>query len=298
MFQGATRGRSAAQATTWIEDVRPCWNMAETCLAVLAERGLTRARLGLAAMPRLVPHADWQTLAAGLAGATLVDAEDVVNRQRAIKSDRETAQLRRASEVVHRALDSVARPLQGREREADGHARQTSELSLAAAVMHEARTQGAEDIRFMVATPADTGWAFRPVEDRPFRDGETVTLFVAASWERYWAEATRTFVVDANRLSPGWTADLDRRFRARAGALTPGVKIADWTRAALDALTAAEASAIAPCGLGHGIGITPEEQPLLSIADPSTVQRGMCLAVRAAFQTERGVILHGDTIVV
>src|SRR5262245_61196576 len=62
MFQGATRGRSAAQATTWIEDVRPCWNMAETCVAVLNERGLTTARIGLAAMPRLVPHDDWRTL--------------------------------------------------------------------------------------------------------------------------------------------------------------------------------------------------------------------------------------------
>jgi hypothetical protein len=56
MFQGATRGRSAAQATTWIEDVRPCWNIAETCVAVLTERGLTGARIGLAGMPRLVPH--------------------------------------------------------------------------------------------------------------------------------------------------------------------------------------------------------------------------------------------------
>ena len=44
IFEGATRGRSAAQATTWIEDVRPCWNIAATCLAVLAERSLTTAR--------------------------------------------------------------------------------------------------------------------------------------------------------------------------------------------------------------------------------------------------------------
>ena len=63
MFEGATRGRAAAQATTWIEDVRPCWNMAETCLAVLEERKLTTATIGLAAMPRLVPHAAWATLA-------------------------------------------------------------------------------------------------------------------------------------------------------------------------------------------------------------------------------------------
>lgn len=297
MFQGATRGRSAAQATTWIEDVRPCWNMAETCLAVLAERGLTRARLGLAAMPRLVPHADWQTLVAGLAGATLVDAEDLVNRERAIKSDRELAQIRRASEIVHRALDSVARPFQDRERGAVGHARAADESSLAADVIHDARMHGAEDIRLMIARPRDAAWAFRPVEDRPLRDGETVTLLVAASWERYWSEATRTFVVSAHRIDPVWPADLDARFRALASALQPGLTIADWTRAALDTLTPVEANAIAPYGLGHGIGITPEEQPLLSTADPSAIARGMCLAVRVAFESDNGVVLHGDTIV-
>src|SRR5262245_25067394 len=78
MFEGATRGRSAAQATTWIDDVRPCWNMADTCLAVLKERNLLEATVGLAAMPRLVPHVEWTTLASGLSRARLVDAEDLV----------------------------------------------------------------------------------------------------------------------------------------------------------------------------------------------------------------------------
>jgi len=107
MFEGATRGRSAAQATTWIEDVRPCWKMAETCLAVLADRGLNAATIELAGLPRLVPHAEWSTLVAGLAGATLVDAEDIVDRQRAIKSPREIAQVRRASEIVDQSLASL-----------------------------------------------------------------------------------------------------------------------------------------------------------------------------------------------
>src|SRR5262245_32311033 len=89
MFEGATRGRSAAQATTWIDDVRPCWNLAETCLAVLRERRLLDAALGLAAMPRLVPHAQWASLVSGLPHARLIDAEDLVWECRAIKSARE-----------------------------------------------------------------------------------------------------------------------------------------------------------------------------------------------------------------
>src|SRR5262245_7922621 len=108
MFEGATRGRSAAQATTWIEDVRPCWNMAETCPPVLEERGLSRGTIGLAAMPRLVPHAEWTTLASGVPDAVFVDAEDLVWECRAIKSAREVRQVRRAAEIVRRTLSALA----------------------------------------------------------------------------------------------------------------------------------------------------------------------------------------------
>src|SRR5262252_2032582 len=161
MFEGATRGRSAAQATTWIEDVRPCWNMAETCLAVLADRGLTRATNGLAGLPRLFPHAEWSTLAARLAGTTLVDAEDIVDRQRAIKSPREIAQVRHASDIVDRALAGIA----------EGRPAADDEMRLAAMVMREARMRGAEDIRLLMARPGERDWAFRPVADAAFREG-------------------------------------------------------------------------------------------------------------------------------
>jgi len=138
MFQGATRGRSAAQATTWIEDVRPCWNMAETCLAVLAERGLITSRIGLVGMPWLVPHQEWTTLAAGLSAATLESADDLVDRQRAIKSAREIAQIQRASRIVGGGLSSIAQA-----------APSAGEGRLVADVMRGARMQGAEDIRVL-----------------------------------------------------------------------------------------------------------------------------------------------------
>jgi len=287
IFQGATRGHSAAKATTWIEDVRPCWNMAETCLAVLAERGLTKSRIGLAAMPRLVPHGDWARLAAGLVDATLVDAEDLVDRRRAIKSDREIAQVRRAGEIVLHAMESVAQA-----------APSSGESRVAADVMRAARIQGAEDIRVMVARTCDAGWAFRPVEDVAFREGDTLGVLLAASWERYWSQSIRTFRVAADRFEPLWSADVDTRFRALTTRLKPGVATGEWSRMAFGAMTSAEVSAIEPYGLGGGIGITPEEWPPLSIRDDTTIERGMCFAVRAAFDSDAGLALHGDTIVV
>jgi Xaa-Pro aminopeptidase len=287
MFQGATRGRSAAQATTWIEDVRPCWDMAATCLEVLGERGLTNARIGLAGMPRLVPHEDWTRLAAGLTGAALVDAEDLIDRQRAIKSDREIAQIRRASGIVEHAMESIAHT-------APSH----GEWRVVADVMRDARMQGAEDGRVLVARPRDREWAFRPVEDVAFREGAVFSLLLAVSWERYWSESIRTFRVTANRFDPVRSAELDARFHALTARLKAGVTTGEWSRAAATAMMPVEATAIAPYGLGGGIGITPEEWPSLSAGDETVIERRMCFAVRAAFQSEDALIVRGDTIVV
>src|SRR5262245_14056460 len=101
MFEGAARGRSAAGATTWIEDVRPSWNLAGECLQILKERDLLRGRIGLAGLPRLMPFADWRLLTGGLEGATLVDVERHVDALRAIKSARELAQVAHATRLVH-----------------------------------------------------------------------------------------------------------------------------------------------------------------------------------------------------
>jgi len=284
IFQGATRGRDAAKATTWIDDVRPCWNMAGECLAALTERGLTRARIGLAGMPRLVPHADWQTLTAGLSAATLVDAEDLVDRERAIKSDREVGQMQRASAIVTQGLESIARL-----------APSAGEWRLVADVMREARIEGAEDLRVLIARPREADWAFRPVDDVTCRDGDVISVLLAASWERYWSESIRTFRADGDRFVLLWPSEHEARFRALTR-LEPGSTTGDWARAVFAAMTATEAAAIAPYGLGGGIGITPEEWPLLSVRDETTIEQGMCFAVRVAFESHAGLALHGETV--
>jgi len=107
IFEGAARGRSAAGATTWIEDVRPCWTLADECLQILKERDLVSGRVGLAGLPRLMPFADWRVLTGGLEGATVIDVEPQVDALRMIKSARELAQIAHATRLVHEALARV-----------------------------------------------------------------------------------------------------------------------------------------------------------------------------------------------
>jgi hypothetical protein len=150
----------------------------------------------------------------------------------------------------------------------------------------------------LIARPGEADWTCRPVEDVECRVGETVSVLLAASWERYWAQAIRTFRVAGDRFEPLATNGTAVRFDAWTSGLRPGVGIGQWAHATHDAMSPAERAAIAPYGLGEAIGITPEEWPRLSIDNHVTIERGTCFAVRAAFESADGLILHGDTIVV
>jgi Xaa-Pro aminopeptidase len=275
LFQGAARARSAAGDTTWMADVRPCWDLAATCLQVVAERGLAGGTIGLAGVPRLMPFADWRTLAAGLRDARLVDAEGMVDRLRAIKSPREIAQVLRARRLVHDALACVTTL----------RAPDLTETLLAAEVIREARRRGAQDVRLAMGRFLDGTWIFAPPEDAPLAPGERVCVSLAASWERYWAEASMSVDAGAGGLSPAGT-DVNARFTALLATVTPGVTATRIARAADGAVDI------------HGIGITPEEPPVLSSTSGLAIESGMCLAVRAEFEGRAGSACCGDTLVV
>ena len=285
IFEGATRGRAAAGATTWIDDVRPCWRMADTCLEVLTDRRLLDATIGLAAMPRLVPHAEWTTLVSGLPFARLVDAEDLVWECRAIKSAREVRQVERASAIVCAALDSVR------------SSTHTTEASLAAQLFHEARMRGAEDVRMMVAPLNDDDWTFRPPEAVGIERGARLAITLRASRERYWSEATRTVVARGARLDVVSGAALQGRFDAGVARARSAGTIASWVDAAMSAAAPEERHALERCGFGHGIGITADEPPIFSREHHAPFAPGMCLVLAAAAFADDGLALHGDTIV-
>lgn len=287
MFEGATRGRSAAQATTWIDDVRPCWNMAETSYAVLANRGLTTGRIGLAGIPRLMPHADWTSLSEGLVGATFVDAETLVWEQRARKSDREMAQVRRAGCIVHESLSGLS----------GSGERFSAEDAAASFIVHAARRRGAEDIRLMIARPQEPEPAFRPPESAPFGDGGTVSVYLACSWERYWFASLRTFALVGGRPVPAWRAAHEEQFQALATTIRPGGAIGEWVRAALAAVPPAARPLIATIGMGHGVGVTPEEAPALSVGTDDRFDRRMCVMLCTAMHADgERFVAYGDTI--
>lgn len=281
MFQGSTRGRSAAQATTWIEDTRPCGDIAATCATALAEKNLLSETMGLAGIRRMMPYDQWRKLSADLEGADFKNAEPFIDRLRAIKSAREIAQVRSAGQIVHRTLDE----LNTRRFEI------LNESRVAADLMRDARMQGAEDVRVLIARPHESGWAFRPPEDRTIAEGETVIVHLGASWERYWSEAIRTYSTRAGRFEVLWDDGHETRFQSIVAHLESGRTIAEFVKMAAGSI-------IEPYGLGHSIGNTPTEPPMLSADDQTRIEPGMCFSVRLTLPGRRSdFIMRGDTVI-
>lgn len=288
IIQDASRGLAAVQATTWIEDIRPCGNVGETCASVLAEKTLLSATVGLAGVRRLMPYGQCQTLLAALDHAKLVDAEPFVEALRSIKSSREIAQVRRASQIVRRVLENVAAK----------HSGPVNESMLAADLMRDARIQGAEDVRVLIATPLESGWTFRPVQDAAIGNGEKIVLHIAACWERYWAESARTYAATSRGLECVSSAAQDAAFGRLAAAVNPGRTAAEYVRTAAAEMGPSHAALIEEYGFGSGIGITPKEPPILAPDNQTMIERGMCLAIRAALPDNRGgFIVRADTVV-
>jgi Xaa-Pro aminopeptidase len=156
---------------------------------------------------------------------------------------------------------------------------------------------GAEDIRLMIRRPQERAGVFRPPEDVTVETGELLCLHVAVSTERYWAEATRTFHAGPGNFECVQSDALRERFRGLVARIRPGTSVRDLVHAARAGMSHAEWLALETCGVGHGIGVTPEETPVLSESCDETFAAGMCLVVRAAFLHEGRIVLHGDTVV-
>ena len=197
---------------------------------------------------------------------------------RAIKSARELAQIAHATRLVHEALADV--PALGDT---------PDEMALTAGVIRDVRRLGAEDVRVSLGRHIEGRWLFAPPQHSPLAPGDRFAVGIAASWERYWSEATRTFDVLACGLSRAWSAETETRFRDLASRARAATVVADLLTARMAGVTAID---------GHGIGITPEEPPALTSDSTVRLESGMVLVVSAAFEDVGGPVVLGETVAV
>ena len=196
-------------------------------------------------------------------------------------------QIRRSARIIVTTFDFIA---------------QTSftkpgEKLLEAAMRREARLEGAEDFRMMIARPSEKRWSFKPPETIPILPDEGVMIYLSVEFERYWAEAVRTCAFRGSSFVETQSEDMKILYAGIIGGFTAGKKASQFCREAMEKIAVSKHEYISDYGLGQGVGLSPQEHPVLAEGDNSTLREGMVSSLRVGiYDKERGAVMNGETI--
>jgi Xaa-Pro aminopeptidase len=287
-FDGSSRGIPSMRKTVCNADVIAVSDMPKDCVKYLKEKNLLPARIGLAGIREMMPYQQFTSLRELLGDSTFVDATSIMTEMRLIKSERELDEIRRAARIVKDVFDGIpAFPFPA-----------LTERVIQAFLYREARFSGAEDVRLFLGRYQPQGWRLGPAEDETIGEGQTVVFCFAVEFERYWAEAARTFRIEKGLLV-SVEHGLDELYGAVVERIKPGVNVSAVYRSALEELKTRGVDPMLEYGIGQGIGLAADEAPYLSESDDTHVSNGMAITLRL-FVKDRsaGVVAMGNTVVV
>jgi Xaa-Pro aminopeptidase len=287
-FDGSSRGIPSMRRTVCNADVVAVSDMARDCVKYLKEKNLLPARVGLAGIREMMPYQQYASLCELLGDSTLIVASSIITDMRSVKSEREQDEIRRAARIVKDVLDRTpAFPFPA-----------LTERVIQAFLYREARFWGAEDVRLFLGRTRPEGWYLGPAEDETISQGQTVVFCFAVEFERYWAEATRTFKVEGNLLVPV-EHGLDELFHAVIEKVKPGATVSAVYRSAVEGLNAKGLEPMLEYGIGQGIGLAANEPPYLGGGEDALVHDGMALALRLFVKDpSAGAVATGSTVIV
>ena len=268
----SSRDIPAAQTITDIKDIRAFSRLPKDFSTFIAERLPNGGVVGTCGVEDCLPATDWWAIeeAVPLVSWQARDAE--LTAMRARKDAFEVAAIERSSALANLALDAAPELLR------QGHSMRTIIAELDRLV----RSQGAEDVRFLVALGEQ---ALRPVDDGTPKSGDAVVIYCALQNQRYWGEAAQTYALgaasDAQRTRH---AQAVRALDAMATKAAPGMRADALAALAADAL-AGDANSAAQYGFGGGIGLDASEIFAIKAGDETTIEAGATMALR--------VMLHG-----
>jgi Xaa-Pro dipeptidase len=251
---------------------------------VLAERGLSAARLGLERA--VLTGGAERGLTAALPKVAWSDASGWVERLRLVKSPKEVEHHCQAGQLAAVGLDAglAAARAGGTELEIKG-------ASVAAVLSEGARRCPALAVAAagnalvgerIAAVHAPAGaWQAKPADP--------VFVVLSASVEGAHCELSRTIVVgdaptDTQRR---WFRSVARAHEAARQRARPGTPASDLDRAARGALRVDGLAEYFPMRTGHGLGLAPVEAPNLGAGDETPLEAGMVISI------EPGVCVPG-----
>lgn len=277
VVQEPSRNNPFSSTLTWIEEVHSVGKFAQGVSEAIKSRGLKPKKVGLVAVEEQLNMREWSELKALLNGAEFEDSSALLASLRLVKSSSELALLRETSRILGQSLSLFKTAARSGQKE----------FEVTALLEREARRQGVEDFRLLLARSSTPGVGLRPAADSVLKKGEAVLVLAAASFQRYWVELGQTFCL--GRPTPGITKSHElahRVFRKLVEGTKPGVsqKAAAGWLAEIPSHAARES--LKNYGLGNGLGLDVAEEPYLGEEGNRVIEPGMVLTLRACFTGE------------
>lgn len=289
-----------AQGYTYLEDIRlqPKPHLTRNIRQVpvdvadtVRELGLGRGRIGLetgwlGGMAALRPISDLDRFRDALADATFVEAADLVWSCRAIKSSAEIEALRQATQAVVGAYGELVAAFRLGMSERD-----------VGRMLRRLILERTEDCAPPIATASSRRI---PMPDTPsFYDevtlsaGDRLVLEPLPTCKGYYGSCCRCFQIGplpdaALRRAEG----VDRAQAAAIAAIRPGVPSRRLLEVIDEALRAEGMSSTIEMA-GHGVGLNPQEPPMIAEEEESTFEEGMVVAVEVWVVDWAGTSLRG-----
>ena len=251
-------------------------SLADELARIMDRRGFDQ----LAIQPAHVSVAMRKTLVKKLGAKRLIERDDQLLDQRAIKDVGEVKAIRKAIAIgqqAYRELLSFLKP-------------GVTEGQAAAFLEYRMRCLGADGTSFPSIVAADDNAALPHAipGSRKLKAGSLVLIDWGAKYQGYCGDLTR--VVALGRMKPKlreiYQVCLDAQ-QAAIAAIAPGVDLAQVDRVARDWITKAGYGKQFGHSLGHGIGLEVHEQPVLSERAKGVLVPGQIVTV------EPGIYLPG-----
>jgi Xaa-Pro dipeptidase len=287
IYEGPARGIPSAKTTTWVEEVRASGDVSKECVKYLKVKNFIPSAIGFVGLRQFMPSYQLQFLFESLNQSKIKDSDYILKNMRMVKSERECNQIRRSCRILTHAFDFLS----------NTSFQNMNEKILEAMVNKETRLDGVEDFRMLIAKPMETKWAFRPVEEVQISSGDSVIIYLAVEFERYWAEGIRTFVGKDSYFVSVKPEGFITLYDQMMDGLKPGKKLSQFYKETINKIRKSNVNPIREYGLGQGIGLSLQEFPVITSKDETLLKEGMCLTLRLAVKNEElGAVMVGDTI--
>ncbi|EAQ11222.1 Xaa-Pro aminopeptidase [Maritimibacter alkaliphilus HTCC2654] len=283
---------------TWIDDIRtwvsPDYTddgvslLADTLAEVAPERG----KIGVPSGPEShlrMPLQDWTTLRDRLPDRVFGDDAAILRSARMVKTKAEIAKIRWTCGIAEAAFARV-NDIAGA-----GIPLSTVFRSFQSLLLDE----GADWVPYLAgaAAPGGYGDVISPATNAPLEEGCVLMLDTGAVWDGYFCDFDRNFSIAApsDDVQSAHARLIDAT-HAGFEAARPGATPAEVYAAMNLILTGGDTAVKGR--LGHGLGMQLTEPPSLIPADHTPLVPGMVLTLEPVVETQTGIMVHEENIVV